>query len=188
MALEVQGQLCVYSRHDLHPRQVEAGRSSHALIHQDGATRDNPGAEATDELLRRLIREPVTRPAGPPSVHLADPSLMAARHAIGTAALDARLGVDPAAALLFGVNEAVSNAQEHGGPSVVVQTWVSPGRVQVIVTDTGPGPLEPTIGLLRQDEDGVGMWLAHQLVDVRHEVGEAGYAVHLTASRQGPTA
>ena len=72
-----------------------------------------------------------------------------------------------------------------------------PARVTVTVTDTGPGPADPLVGLLPPDPTnghapangprpgpgpGLGLWLSHQLVDVAHRRHPDGYTIRLTAT------
>ena len=53
--------------------------------------------------------------------------------------------------LVFATHEAVTNALLHGRPPTVLRLWAQPDRVTVTVTDTGPGPADPLVGLLPPD-------------------------------------
>ena len=53
--------------------------------------------------------------------------------------------------MVLATHEVVSNAHLHGRPPVVLRLWVLPGRLTVTVTDTGPGPTDPFVGLLPPD-------------------------------------
>ena len=67
---------------------------------------------------------------------------------------------------------------------MVLRLWSQPTRVTVTVTvtDTGPGSSNPFVGLLpasNRNDQGLGLWLSHQLVDVTHRCNPDGYTVCL---------
>src|SRR5918994_1662425 len=81
------------------------------------------------------------------------------------------------------------NALIHGRPPTLLRLWAQPDRVTVTVTDTGPGPTDPLVGLLPPDPligpgpgPRLGLWLSHQLVDVAHRHGPDGYTIRLAAT------
>ena len=95
--------------------------------------------------------------------------------------------------LIFATNEAVINALRHGRPPTVLRLWTNRGRVTVTVTDTGPGPADPLVGLLPNEfptttagdpvpGPALGLWLIHQLVDVTRRSDTGGYTIRLTAT------
>ena len=79
----------------------------------------------------------------------------------------------------------MTNAVVHGAAPVTVRAWPDEGRMHVTVTDTGPGPDDPFVGLLHrpgpESIGGHGLWFAHQLC---HQVTMArhasGFTVRLT--------
>ena len=81
----------------------------------------------------------------------------------------------------------------------MLRLWAQPHWVTVTVTDTGPGPTDPLVGLLPPDPAndrhpdhghghrpghalGLGLWLSHQLLDVTHRRHPDGYTIRLTAT------
>jgi anti-sigma regulatory factor (Ser/Thr protein kinase) len=85
--------------------------------------------------------------------------------------------------LVLAVSETVGNALRHGRPPVLMGLWVQPNRITVSVTDTGPGPADPFVGLLPPEHpqvSGLGLWLSHQLVDVTHRRHPDGYTACLS--------
>jgi hypothetical protein len=118
--------------------------------------------------------------AGPPLIDLIDPEPVDARHLVFDAdeagRLPASVDVDSVVMVL---NEAVTNAVQHGVRPVGVRLWAGDERVVVAVTDRGAGPSDPLAGLVpapHYPKGGVGLWLAHELSDhVTFERGDRGY-------------
>jgi anti-sigma regulatory factor (Ser/Thr protein kinase) len=118
--------------------------------------------------------------AGEPLVELVDPSPVEARHVVldvaGAGWLPAAVNVESVVLVL---NEAVTNAAEHGIGPVRVRLWSGSARVVVTVSDRGPGPADPLAGLVpapHYPRGGVGLWLSHELCDhVTLDRGEGGY-------------
>ena len=131
-------------------------------------------------------------PAGPdpiesaaPAAVVAAPSPRAARAAVAEVAASTGLGADRVNGLVLALSEVVTNALVHGEAPVTVRAWPSEGRIHVTVTDAGPGPADPFVGLLHrpgaESIGGHGLWFAHQLC---HQVtmgrDAAGFTVRLT--------
>jgi anti-sigma regulatory factor (Ser/Thr protein kinase) len=123
--------------------------------------------------------------AQPPAVMLIDPTQSAARQAIRSVSTYSEVDGRTVDDLLIGVSEAVSNGVMYGRPPVVVRAWTSPDRVVVTVTDQGPGPSDPLVGLTpvpNQMLGGLGLWIAHQLcADTALVTSDDGFTVRLTA-------
>jgi anti-sigma regulatory factor (Ser/Thr protein kinase) len=88
--------------------------------------------------------------------------------------------------LLIGVTEAVTNAQRHGRPPVIVRIWAAADRVVVTVHDTGHGPADGLAGLVPVPSStpdrhrGLGLWVMHQLdIEVTLRDDGAGFTVRL---------
>ena len=177
-------QLCIYDQAQLAPDQEAQLRATHRLVPgEDVAPAANPDFREPDDYLDDRLHAPVRDADGPATVTLHQPARAEAKAAVEQVARRSRLGQASVDALLFAANEAVANAYEHGRPPYLLEAWVGPGLAHVAVTDAGPGPQDPLVGLLRADDPaGCGLWLSHQMVDVRHEVREGGYTVHLVAA------
>jgi anti-sigma regulatory factor (Ser/Thr protein kinase) len=88
--------------------------------------------------------------------------------------------------LVLAANKVVTNGIVHGVPPVEVRLWTAERRILVIVTDAGPGPQDPTVGLrpVRSATGGLGLWIAHQAcshVTLCHEKNR--FTVRLVAGR-----
>ena len=117
------------------------------------------------------------------------PDHRVARAAVAGFARHHRLPTGEIDKLVFATHEAVTNALMHGRPPTLLRLWAQPDRVTVTVTDTGPGPSDPLVGLLPPEplnDPGpgprLGLWLTHQLVDVAHRHDPDGYTIRLAAS------
>jgi anti-sigma regulatory factor (Ser/Thr protein kinase) len=139
-----------------------------------------------------LIRRPDPIEQTPPVVELVDPSPATARATVKWFAHQ-WLPSQEIDKLVFATHEAVTNALRHGRPPTVLRLWAQPGRVTVTVTDAGPGPTDPLVGLRPSDPPAsaaddlpagpaLGLWLIHQLVDVARRSDPGGYTIRLTAT------
>jgi len=123
----------------------------------------------------------------PPAVELVQPAPAIARRSVRD--VGGRSDVAPGAVddLLIAVSEAVGNAWAHGRPPVVLRACAAADRVVVTVSDRGPGPADPLVGLTPATDrtsGGLGLWIAHQLCsDVHLATGDDGFTVRLTARR-----
>lgn len=89
--------------------------------------------------------------------------------------------------LRLGLAEVVTNAMIHGQPPYDVRMWRTSDRIVVSVRDSGAGPSDPLVGLIRAESTlgaGVGLWLTHQLeLDVAMSTTSKGFTVRLRAPR-----
>jgi anti-sigma regulatory factor (Ser/Thr protein kinase) len=185
--------VCAYDRGTLTEEMVADLHATHPLIAQDGSHRHNGRYQHPVDFLRQhrnAAPDPVERTA--PAVELADPSPTTARATVARFAHHHRLPAGEVDNLVFATHEAVTNALMHGRPPTVLRLWARPDRVTVTVTDTGPGPTDPLVGLLPPDPVSsrvpgpgprLGLWLSHQLVDVAHRHDPDGYTIRLAAIR-----
>jgi anti-sigma regulatory factor (Ser/Thr protein kinase) len=175
--------LCVYDERRLSPAMVDDLRSTHPFVGHGVDRRTNPDYEdprAFCDAHFDAAPDPVEQAA--PALQLLDASAATARAAVRDIGFgQARLTGDEVESLVLATHEAVTNAAVHGRPPVTLRAWVAPGRVVVTVTDVGPGPGDPFLGL-RYSLDRQGMWLCHQLVDVAHRRHAEGYTIRLTVS------
>jgi anti-sigma regulatory factor (Ser/Thr protein kinase) len=183
--------VCAYDRGTLTEEMVADLHATHPLIAQDGSDRHNDRYQHPVDFLRQhrnTAPDPVEHTA--PAVELADPSPALARATVARFAHHHRLPAGEVDNLVFATHEAVTNALMHGRPPTVLRLWARPDRVTVTVTDTGPGPPDPLVGLLPPDPlnsrvpgpgPRLGLWLSHQLVDVAHRHDPDGYTIRLAA-------
>jgi anti-sigma regulatory factor (Ser/Thr protein kinase) len=177
---------CVYDRRPLTDDMVEDLYATHHLTGRGEHHHRNDRYQDAIEFVAKhqdAPRDPIERET--PSAQLADPSPAAARAAVGGFAGQTRLPAQEIENLVIATHEAVSNASRHGRPPVVLRIWVRPGGLTVTVTDAGTGPTNPFVGLLPADHPngaGLGLWIAHQLVDVTHRRHPDGYTVRLATT------
>jgi len=88
-----------------------------------------------------------------------------------------QLSPQEAEAMTFAANEVTVNAIRHGRAPVSVQAWAGPRHVAVAVSDVGPGPADPLVGLATSGpgDSGRGLWLLHRMVDVQQALTGDGY-------------
>jgi anti-sigma regulatory factor (Ser/Thr protein kinase) len=142
---------------------------------------------------RFLAHRPAPAPdpfeARPPAVALIGPTAAKARHAVADLAQRSCLEPTTIENLVVGVSESVANANAHGRPPVEVRAWAVPDRIVVTVTDHGPGPDDPYVGLLpgrttTEGTGGLGLWITFQLCDdVVLARRDDGFTVRLVAGR-----
>ena len=183
--------VCAYDRRTLTEEMVADLHATHPLIAQDGSHQRNDRYQHPVDFLkhhRNNPPDPVEHTA--PAVELADPCPATARAAVAGFARHHRLPTGEIDNLVFATHEAVTNALIHGRPPTLLRLWAQPDRVTVTVTDTGPGPTDPLVGLLPPDPlngpgpgpgPRLGLWLSHQLVDVAHRHDPDGYTIRLEA-------
>jgi hypothetical protein len=103
---------------------------------------------------------------GAPAVVLVDPTPADGRREVADVGAATGIGSD---GLVGAVSEVLANALLHGRRPVTLRAWSGPGRAVVTVTDAGPGPSDPFVGLLAPDLEstsGRGLWIAHHLCDL----------------------
>lgn len=124
--------------------------------------------------------------ATPPTVQLTDPSPAGARAAVHRLGDASTLDPSTTGDLALATSEIVTNAGAYGRPPVSMELWNPPGEVVVRVTDRGPGPEDRLLGLAPTGAiaGGLGLWIAHQLVEVVHRYLPDGFSVRLRATEQ----
>lgn len=143
--------------------------------------RITPGGGTEPNRCYRGPAELVARPpaSAVPALTLREPSPKAARDAVLRLASRGALPHEQTEDMVTAVNEVTTNALLHGQPPVELRGWSEPGHITVAVSDGGPGPTDPFAGLAPRNGSGVsggyGLWLAHQLADVTHELTEHGH-------------
>jgi anti-sigma regulatory factor (Ser/Thr protein kinase) len=158
-------------------------RTHPQLLDPTGELRDN-GRYEPPSCFTGLPMTPDPLEARDPDIELGDVLPGEARRALE------RIGVgriDPTTLdqLSLGLSEVATNALIHGQAPTVVRMWAAPGRLVVHVSDSGPGPADRHVGLIRSVSEhgaGVGLWLTHQLdIDVAMMATAQGFTVRLRA-------
>jgi anti-sigma regulatory factor (Ser/Thr protein kinase) len=160
------------------------------LVADDGAHVANPHYEdPQDFLLRRpSVGVDPLEAAFPPRFELVDPAPGRARRAArecGDLLPDGAVDVDD---VVMCVNEAITNALVHGRAPVRLRLWAAEDRIVATVTDRGPGPQDPFVGLLpaaSRGSAGLGLWMAHQMCShVTFDRAEDGFSVRMVFEAQ----
>lgn len=177
--------LCPYDTR-ITPAEVlaDVARTHPYIATADGQHRANPGFEDPAGF---LARPPSADPleAAPPITELVDPTPAAARRAVLDVARTTDLDLTAVKDLVFGVSEAVTNGICHGRAPVRLRLWTGPDRIVATVTDYGPGPADPFVGLLpattNTSSGGVGLWLTYQMCShVTFGRTDDGFIIRLT--------
>ncbi len=158
--------LCPYDTRTAPAEVLDHARRTHAyVVMPDGRRERSPLYQDPRDFLATAVNsweDPLE--ALPPAVELVDPVVRHARLAVAGLQDIAGLAVDDLNGLVLSTSEAVTNALLYGRAPVRVRAWAVPGRIVVTVTDSGPGPADPSSGLMPgSGPGGLGLWLAHQL-------------------------
>ena len=162
--------VCAYDRRTLTNEMVADLHATHPLITRTAVTSTTTATDTVDSFRNHRSNPPDPVEHTAPAVKLADPSPATARATVAGFARQHRLPTGEIDNLVFATNEAVTNALIHGRPPTLLRLWAQPDRVTVTVTDAGPGPTDPLVGLLPLDPligpgpgPRLGLWLSHQL-------------------------
>lgn len=181
--------LCPYDTRTAPPEVLDDALCTHPFVASvAGHHRENDRYLAPEAFVGRLPGPAL--PATPPQVVLVDPSVGDARRAAGDGAVAAGLSFEGRDAVRLATSEVVTNALRHGEGPVRVEVWHAAGRTEVVVSDAGPGPDDPLLGLLRPrrspDQGGFGLWITHQLCDeVEAGVVDGRYVVRMAFVTRG---
>ncbi|MGC0273385.1 anti-sigma factor RsbA family regulatory protein [Pseudactinotalea sp. Z1739] len=182
--------LCTYDANVAGRDVLDDVRRTHPWLAATGARRrPSPTFEPPEEFFAR--HSPAADPleSATPLADVTDPSRSGARALAREAGRRSGCEWRKVMALEIAVNEAVTNAFEHGTPPVRLRVWWAPGRAVATVTDTGPGPDDPLVGLVRTSDSttgGLGLWLAHESCDYVAIGTDEGFTVRLVISDTEP--
>lgn len=162
--------------------QADALRWNHAyLVDRDGTVRENTDCRSpVDVLAMHPVSAPVSLGKPHKEMTFSPWQLIDLRTMVTEATVTAGLGTDRADDFVLAVNEAASNAVEHGYGIGLLQLWQQDDQLICEVHDTGsldeplPGLRPPHPSSLR----GRGMWIARQLCDLLH-VWTDSYGTHV---------
>lgn len=176
--------ICPYDTRITPERVLDEVIRTHPFLARSGLHVSNPTFEDPETFLTRARRpspDPLEQTA--PTVELVDPTPATAREAAHDTARVANLERVDVDDLVLVVNEAVTNGICHGTSPIRARLWAGPDRIVVTVTDHGPGPTDPFVGLVPSSNSksaGLGLWMAHQLCNhVTFETGPHGYTLRL---------
>lgn len=179
--------LCVYDARVTSPDVLDDVARTHPFLTAGGSSRPNPRYEDETSFLQRRPRRPGLVDERPPDRTLTGVLPHEARAHVDDLVDGLRLDPVVVDDLHVAVSELVSNARHHGDDPVTVRVWAEPDRVEITVTDPGPGPADPCAGWIPPEDaaatgGGRGLWLTHQLVptlDLWTERG-AGFTARLS--------
>ncbi|HEX6347353.1 sensor histidine kinase [Umezawaea sp.] len=159
--------LCPYdTRTTPAPVLADVTRTHPRVLTAAGDHRVNVRFEAPSAFLTgRPPPPPDALESNPPALVLLDPEPVDVRRAVRAATSRTTLTEDQSDDLVFAASEAVTNSLSHGRPPVRFRLWADRDHVVLTVTDQGPGPHDPTVGLLPTTKTataGLGLWLTYQ--------------------------
>ena len=176
--------ICPYDTRITPERVLDEVTRTHPFLASAGLHVPNPTFESPETFLahaRRPSPDPLEQT--PPTVELIDPSPATARQAAHDTARVAHLERVDVDDLVLVVNEAVTNGICHGTSPIHARLWAGPDRILITVTDQGPGPRDPFVGLIptsNSNSAGLGLWMTHQLCShVTFDTGAHGYTLRL---------
>lgn len=186
--------MCLYDTRSTPARVLDDVRlTHHSVAMPDGRHIQNDHYIDPVEFLSRprpVIPDPLEM--SPPLIELVDPTPAVARKAALDAHAAMRTAAGDADALVLAVSETVANALRYGLPPARLRLWAAPDRVVAAISDRGPGPTDPFVGLLPgvgAPMGGLGLWLTHELCDhVTMERSRDGFTLRLTVGTPPPTA
>ncbi|GAA3249980.1 hypothetical protein GCM10017691_61450 [Pseudonocardia petroleophila] len=130
-----------------------------------------------------LSDDPATAVPGGPVLSFGPDGLAAVRHVTREGAAAAGLAADRVEDLVLAVNEAATNAIEHGGGSGTVRCWTDGASFVVEVRSPAGPPLHEDAGRTPPDPRqprGRGLWLMRHLTDrLEIEPGPVGSTVRM---------
>jgi anti-sigma regulatory factor (Ser/Thr protein kinase) len=185
--------LCPYDTRTAPPQVLEHARRTHPQLATAAGNLTNPAFEDPRQFASGLNigwHDPLER--SEPLLDLPDVAPAAARAAVLACGYEMQLCPADVSGLVVATTEAVTNALTHGRPPVRVRIWAELRRVVVAVSDGGPGPANPFVGLVpahdaHEGAGGLGLWLAHQMcsyVSLSRDLD--GFTIRLIAQSPHP--
>jgi anti-sigma regulatory factor (Ser/Thr protein kinase) len=159
--------LCPYDTRTAPAAVLADVAATHPLIATaDGEHLANPRFTDPDPFLADRLSCGPLPDTDPATLDVTGVTPAAARRAVRRVVAASALDDERADDLVLAVSEAVNNAHHHGVPPARLRIWDRGHRVVAAVTDGGPGPRDPYVGLLPTTETasaGLGLWMAHQM-------------------------
>ncbi|MDN5747954.1 MAG: sensor histidine kinase [Pseudonocardia sp.] len=163
---------CVYDTRTLDPAVLVTAAHTHPVLrHGRGAPVLSDAFLDPVRLIARYDADALPVPSGPTrSIDFGGaPDLSAIRRFAARRADDAGIDGSRGADLVVAVNEAATNAIEHGDGRGTVRSWTDGDRLVVEVTTLGGPEIDAFAGHLPPDprgRRGRGMWMIRQLTDL----------------------
>lgn len=179
--------LCTYPSARLDPAIVEDARRTHPALLEGEVVVPSDRYAGPDELLRHW--SPPLRPPPPDAISMhGSGDLHAARAFVTARATAAGVAAERLDDLALATTEILANAVEHGGGGEpVLRTWIADDLFVTQIEDEGIGGIPPLAGYeppRRVLEDGRGLWIARQVMDlVEIAPSPSGTAVRLSVAR-----
>jgi anti-sigma regulatory factor (Ser/Thr protein kinase) len=179
--------LCPYDTRITPPEVLADVARTHEYIATGGEHLPNPGFGYGLPLSRPV---PDVLEQASPLVSLVDPTPAAVREAVGAAIAGTSLSEDDSHDVVYAASEIVTNGLSHGVAPVRFRLWADDSRVVVTVTDQGPGPSDPMVGLMPTTATrsaGLGLWILHRTCDyVSMGRDDDGFTVRVSVGRSEP--
>lgn len=176
--------MCSYDSRSTPDEVLEDVRRTHPFMASAGGHHRNQDYLPPEEFLPGWREAPRPAPeSDPPFLDLLSPTAAEARHAVRLMLAQSRVERESGEDFLMAVSEVVTNGTAHGGPPVRLRLWNHGDRVVATVTDNGPGPADPFVGLVAAEGSltaGLGLWIAHQICrHVALYADDEGFVVRL---------
>lgn len=164
--------LCAYDATALDPAILATAGQTHPFLRDTGDGVAGPSAGFVDPAAFLVACDDTALPAPTGTVrvlgfHLGE--LRAIRRFVAAHTADAGLGTERGEDLVTAVNEAATNAVEHGGGRGMLWIWTDPTRVMCDITNPAGQIGDPFTGHLPPDPRsarGRGLWFMRQLADI----------------------
>lgn len=178
--------VCLYDAVHLDPSVVDTAKVTHPALLEGTAERPSRAFEEPEEFLSHW-NEVLSPPPASAERMPGDLELSVARRFLEERAKAAGLGEVRSFDLCVAANEILTNAVSYAPGVNALWTWEVKGRFVCQIEDRGQGIADPLAGYRPPTdgaEDGRGLWLARQLVDLLQIVAsEAGTTVRLHVRR-----
>lgn len=183
--------VCAYDARTVDEATLATVAHTHPSDLMGTTSRPNPDYVDPAAYVRRCDAQPLAAPPSDAAAVFFSEELRVVRHCVAAAAGDAQIESDRAADLVIAVNEAATNAIEHGGGCGALRAWTTPAELVCEITnpagritDPFPGHLPPeTLG-----DRGRGLCLIRQLTDLAEiRSSQHGVTVRMHLFRSDPT-
>lgn len=181
--------VCAYDARAVDGATLTAVAHTHPSDLMGTTVRRNPDYVDPVAYVRRCDAQPLPAPPSDAAEVVFSEELRAVRRCASAAATDAHIEPDRAADLVVAVNEAATNAIEHGGGRGALRAWTTPAELVCEITNPTGRITDPFSGHLPPDplgDRGRGLWLIRQLTDLTEiRSDQHGVTVRMRLFRNG---